>query len=57
LTFPSQNGTLYLQAAPSEFYTLFFFSKDIKSNLKEIVPPYAVVVYENNDFIVCKIGY
>ena len=57
LTIPSQNGTLYLQAAPSEFYTLFFFSKDIKSNLKEIVPPYAVVVYENNDFIVCKIGY
>lgn len=56
LTLPSQNETLYLQAAPSEFYTLFFFSKDIKSNLKEIVPPYAVVVYENNDFIVCKIG-
>ncbi|MEN4007505.1 MAG: hypothetical protein PQ964_09150 [Methanobacteriaceae archaeon] len=57
LTFPSKDGTLYLQAAPSELYPLFFFSKDIESNLREIVPPYAVVVHKNNDFIICKIPW
>lgn len=57
LTFPSKNGTIYMQSTNSEYFTLFFFSKDIHNNIKEIVPDYAKVIYENNDFIVCQIQY
>lgn len=57
LTFPSKNGTLYMQSASSEYYPLFFFSEDIHNNIKEIIPDYAKVVYENDDFIVCQIPY
>ena len=55
LTFQSKNGTLYMQEANSELYPLLYFSKDIHANINEIIPSFAKVVYENNDFIVCKI--
>ena len=57
LTFQSKNEPIYLKKVRSEFYPLFYFSKDIKSNIKELIPEYAEIVYENEDFIVCKIIY
>ncbi|MDI6723062.1 MAG: hypothetical protein QMD61_00290 [Methanobacterium sp.] len=57
LTFQSKNESIYLKKVRSEFYPLFYFSKDIKSNIKELIPEYAEIVYENKDFIVCKIVY
>lgn len=57
LSFPSPNGTLYIQPESSEFYTLYFISGDIKENINVLVPPYANVVYENRDFIICKVDY
>jgi len=57
LTVPSKNGTPYIKYARSEIYPLFFISGDIKTNIKELIPPFAKVVHENNDFIICKIHY
>ncbi|AEG19024.1 ArnT family glycosyltransferase [Methanobacterium paludis] len=55
LTFPSENGTLYLQKADSELYPLMYYSEDIHSNINTIKPSFSKVVYENVDFIICQI--
>ncbi len=57
LTFNSTNGTIYIQTAYSEFNPLYYLSGDIHSNIHEIIPNFAEVVYENKDFIVFKITY
>jgi len=55
LTVSSKNGTPYIKYARSELYPLFYISGDIKTNINELIPPFAKVVHKNNDFIVCKI--
>ena len=55
LVYKSKNDTLSIKKVDSGFYPLFYFSKDIKENINYIIPNYAQVVYENDDFIVCKV--
>ena len=55
LSFNSNNETLHFVEYDGEFYKLFYYSGDIQSNLNEILPSYLKVVYENNDFIICKV--
>lgn len=55
LTFPSNNQTFYLQKVDSEFYPLIYFSKDVPSNINEIIPHFMRLVYENQDYIIFKI--
>ncbi len=57
LFFSDQNNELQLITVDSEFYPLYYFNKNIKTNLNEIIPDYAQVVYENDEFIVCQIEY
>lgn len=57
LTFQSTNGTIYLQKVDSEFHPLYYFSGDIHANINKIIPDYVKVVYENEDFIICKVEY
>jgi asparagine N-glycosylation enzyme membrane subunit Stt3 len=57
LTFPSENGTIYLKTVPSQFSPLYYFSGDIHANINEIIPDFVKVVYENKDFIICKVQY
>jgi asparagine N-glycosylation enzyme membrane subunit Stt3 len=52
---PPDNRRLYMRNVPSEFYSLDYFSQDIPSNLNNILPGYAKVVYENQEFIVCEV--
>lgn len=56
LTLNSTSETIYLQKSDSEFYPLVYFSKNISSNINEILPTFIKVVYENQDYIICKIG-
>ncbi|OPY26598.1 MAG: Oligosaccharyl transferase STT3 subunit [Methanobacterium sp. PtaU1.Bin242] len=56
LTLHFTNETLFLQKSDSEFYPLVYSSKDISSNITEILPSFIKVVYENQDYIICKIG-
>lgn len=56
LTFQSKNESLYMQKMNSGFHPLFYFSKDIHENINKIIPEYVKVVYENKDFIVCKVN-
>lgn len=55
LTLPSKNGTFYLQKENSEFYPMFYYTGDITSHLNEIVPSFAKLVYQNQDFLVFKV--
>ncbi|MEN6574483.1 hypothetical protein [Methanobacterium aggregans] len=55
LTIPSENGTFYLQKENSEFYPLYYYTVNISSHLSEIVPSFAELVYENQDFLVFKV--
>lgn len=55
LSFNSDNGTLYKVKVDAEFYRLFYYSKDIHSNINEIFPSFIKVVYENKNFIVGEI--
>jgi hypothetical protein len=57
LVLPSEDDKLYIKTIPSEFFSLFYFSKNITTNFDEIKPDYAIKVYENENFIVCKIDY
>ena len=57
LTFTSENKTIEMKLAYSLFGPLYYFNKDIHAHINEIIPDYAKVVYENNDFIICKIEY
>jgi hypothetical protein len=54
---PPDTSRVYVKKIPSEFYSLDYFSQDIPSNLDYIMPSYANVVYENQEFIVCEIVY
>lgn len=57
LSFKSKNGTFYMQKASSQFHPLYYFSGDISANINKIIPDYVKVVYENKDFIICKVEY
>ncbi len=57
LTFNSTNGTIYVQKVDSEFSPIYYFSGDIHANIDKIIPDNVKVVYENKDFIICKVQY
>lgn len=57
LTFHSANGTIYMQKVASKFHPLYYFSGDIHANINEIIPDFVKVVYENENFIICKVQY
>jgi hypothetical protein len=57
LTFTSKNGTVYMKKVDSQFSPLYYFSGNIHTYITDIIPDYVKVVYENNDFIICKIEY
>ncbi|HSQ02379.1 MAG TPA: hypothetical protein VLM77_03955, partial [Methanobacterium sp.] len=55
LALPKENETLYHWESSSEMFSLFYFNKILFESLYALKPEFAVVVYENNDFIVCEI--
>jgi len=55
LVLPGRNKGLYVEMINSEFYPLFYFSANINENINSIKPPFSEIVYENKDYIVCKI--
>ena len=55
LALPKENETLYRWESSSEMFSLFYFNKILFESLYALKPEFAVVVYENNDFIVCEI--
>lgn len=55
LSFKPDNGTLYKVKVDAEFYRIFYYSKDIHSNINEIFPSFINVVYENENFIVGEV--
>lgn len=55
LVIPDQNPEIRVIKVAGEFYPLFYFNKDIKSNIAFIMPDSAHIVYENDYFIVCQI--
>ncbi len=57
LTFTSENKTIDMKLAYSLFGPLYYFNKDIHTHINEIIPDYAKVVYENDDFIICQVEY
>jgi 4-amino-4-deoxy-L-arabinose transferase-like glycosyltransferase len=57
LTFASKNKTIDMKLVYSLFGPLYYFNGDIHAHINEIIPDYAKVVYENKDFIICKIEY
>jgi hypothetical protein len=54
---PPDNSRLYVIKIPSEFYSLDYFSQDIATNLNKILPSYARIVYENEEFIISEVVY
>ncbi|WP_300426710.1 hypothetical protein [Methanobacterium sp.] len=52
-----KNNPIYMRSIYSEFFSLYYFSKNITQNFLEIKPDYATKVYENDEFIVCTINY
>ncbi len=57
LTFKSKNKSIDMKLAYSLFGPLYYFNKNIHTHIKEIIPDYAKVVYENKNFIICKVEY
>lgn len=57
LTFTSKNKTIYAKPVNSQFGYLYYYSGNISAHINEIIPNYAKVVYENSDFIICKVEY
>ena len=57
LTFTSKNKTLETKLEYSLFGPLYYFNKDIHTHINEIIPDYVKVVYENDEFIICKVEY
>jgi asparagine N-glycosylation enzyme membrane subunit Stt3 len=57
LTFKSKNRTICIKLVYSQFNPLYYFSGDIHANIHKIIPDFVKVVYENNDFIICKVQY
>ena len=55
LVLPPENATLYEWEASSEMFPLFYYNNILYQNNSVIKPDFAMVVYENNDFIVCQI--
>lgn len=55
LTYKSENDSITIKKVDSGYYPLFYFSKDIGENINSLIPIYAKVVYENDDFIICKV--
>jgi asparagine N-glycosylation enzyme membrane subunit Stt3 len=56
LVLPGQNSGLYMKMINSEYYPLFYSSVNISSNINSLKPSFSEVVYENKDYIVCKIS-
>ena len=56
LVLPGKNSGFYMNRVNSEFYPLFYSSVNIKENINSLKPPFSEVVYENKDYIVCKIS-
>jgi hypothetical protein len=52
-----KDNPIYMRSINSEFFSLYYFSKNITQNFSQIKPDYATKVYENDDFIVCTIDY
>jgi hypothetical protein len=59
LVLPSEDKDkpIYIRSINSEFFSLYYFSQNITNNFDDIKPDYATKVYENEDFIVCRIDY
>lgn len=55
LTYKSGNDSITIKKVDSGYYPLFYCSKDIGENINSLIPNYAKVVYENDDFIICKV--
>ncbi len=55
LTFHSQDKSIKKKLVNSEFFQLYFYSNNISQNIPLLIPDYAKVVYENDEFIVCKV--
>ena len=57
LNFTSKNGTIYMKKVDSQFSPLYYFSGDIHTHINGIIPDHVKVVYENSDYIICKVEY
>jgi len=57
LVFPSEDKWIYIRSVNSEFFPLYYFSQNITTHFDDIKPDYATKVYENEDFIVCRVDY
>lgn len=59
LVLPSEDKDkpIYIRSINSEFFSLYYFSQNITNHFDDIKPDYATKVYENKDFIVCRIDY
>lgn len=55
LALPKENETLYRWESSSEMFSLFYYNKILFESLYALKPEFTVMVYENNDFIVCEI--
>lgn len=49
-------GNMQLIIVKSEFYPLVYFSKPVQNSLPELLPDFIKVVYENKEYIVCRIN-
>jgi hypothetical protein len=57
LVLPTEENSINIRSIPSEFFPLYYFSQNITTNFNEIKPEFATIVFENKDYIVCKIDY
>lgn len=58
LVLPKEEKTMYVCSINSEFFPLYYFSQNITNNFDDdIKPDFTTKVYENNDFIVCRVDY
>lgn len=55
LALNSHNDPFKLIYVKSEFYPLVYFSKPVSESLPEFLPDFVMVVYQNQDYIVCEI--
>lgn len=57
LVIPEEDSWLRVMSINSEFFPLYYFSQNITTHFDQIKPDYATKVYENHDFIVCRVDY
>jgi hypothetical protein len=57
LVVPEEDSWLRVMSINSEFFPLYYFSQNISTHFDQIKPDYATKVYENQDFIVCRVDY